>query len=226
VRAGLGGLGVSLIFWLAIGGPAGYGKALGLGQGLGLWLFGGLIVGLTFGLPTGLIIGLLFGLLSGLQAERYVTPPAPGKAVQRSKRNALVSGLPIGLGVGLGIWSVLAATFDPNAGLTVGLAVGLGVGLIAALQRGGGAYLRHHLLRWLLVRTRSIPRDYVAFLDYGTQLIPAPPPGRWLRVCPPPAARALRRSTVALVASACLPRQVARLTGGSELGSAAGGRGA
>jgi hypothetical protein len=131
-------------------------------------------------LPLALIIGVLFGLLSGLQTQSYVTPPAPGKAIYMSKRNALLSGLGVGLGVALSVGLVLfALILGLGGGLInalvfgppIGLVGGLIVGFLTALQRGGGAYLRHHVLRWVLVRTRSIPRDYVAFLDYGTQLI-------------------------------------------------------
>jgi hypothetical protein len=56
-------------------------------------------------------------------------------------------------------------------GLGAGLLGGLVGGLVAGFQRGGGAYLCHHVLRRLLVRNQSIPRHYVAFLDYATRLI-------------------------------------------------------
>lgn len=50
------------------------------------------------------------------------------------------------------------------------LEFGLAFGLIAGLRRGGGAYLRHQMLRRLLVRNRSIPSDYRSFLDYASRL--------------------------------------------------------
>jgi hypothetical protein len=124
----------------------------------------GLLAALVFALPAGLVFGLLNALAGGLEPRVYVTRPAPGKAIQRSKRNALVSGLVycliVALVFALVIWLVVwLATgllggrvtgkifvpadlvaikwFGPiEVKIAVGLLAGLLVGLPAALVMG------------------------------------------------------------------------------------------
>jgi eukaryotic-like serine/threonine-protein kinase len=56
-------------------------------------------------------------------------------------------------------------------GLADGLSIAVIVGIGVSLRRGGGAYLRHAVLRRLLVRAGAAPADYVAFLDHACDLI-------------------------------------------------------
>ena len=143
---------------------------------------------LGFGILGALVTGLVFGPVSGLQPQLNVTPAAPGKGMQTSKRNALVGGLVGGLlgalaGGLLGglIGGPIAelvrghASGQQNVALVLGLDNGLDFalvfGLTAWLRRGGGAVLRHHALRRLLVRNGFAPNNYVAFLDYVSGLI-------------------------------------------------------
>jgi hypothetical protein len=83
----------------------------------------------------------------------------------------VIAGAGIGLAVALGRrWYVRL-----GIGLVVVLAIALGsllalallAGTVGALQRGGGAYLRHRALRRQLVRNGAIPKDYLAFLQFA-----------------------------------------------------------
>jgi len=120
--------------WMVRGGLA-FGLPLGL---LGALIFGlvastalgwqgglvaGVLAGLVFAVPAGLILGLLFGLTSGLEHSDYVTRPAPGRAINRSKRNALLIGLVYCL--------VFAVVFALVIWLVVWLASGVVAGRIS-----------------------------------------------------------------------------------------------
>jgi eukaryotic-like serine/threonine-protein kinase len=151
----------------------------------------GVVSGLVNGAGLGLMIGLTFGLLSGLDKRHGVTATAPGESVDASRRNAIVGGVVGGCVFGLGYevdyvqGTTLTGPFVHHAAHTLGL---LGVywpvawlndvvvaalmgALVAGLQRGGGAYLRHRALLWILVRRGLAPRDYVAFLEYASRLV-------------------------------------------------------
>jgi NACHT domain-containing protein len=149
------------------------------GLGLLVGLVAALLAWAAFGLAFGLGVALVFALIGGLETRGYAAPLAPGMAIQKSKRNALVSGLAVGPGIGLAVGLLSGLVFwvidGPADGLIVGLLTwvvfGLGAALMVGLRRGGEAYLRHQVLRQLLVRNRSIPRDYVAFLEYASRLI-------------------------------------------------------
>ena len=56
-------------------------------------------------------------------------------------------------------------------GLLVGLLYGLFVGLLTGLLFGGGAYLQHYFLRYLLWRSGAIPWHYVHFLEEASERI-------------------------------------------------------
>ena len=49
--------------------------------------------------------------------------------------------------------------------------IGFVFGLIVTLRNGLRTYVQHRLLRWLLVRSGSTPKDYVAFLDFCAERI-------------------------------------------------------
>jgi hypothetical protein len=158
---------------------------------LGASLAAGVASGLVNGALLCLMIGLTFGVLTGLDTRYGVTPPGPGKSVEASGRNAIVAGivggcvfglafeLAYGLGTGLTGASIHHATHAlgllgiywpvawPN---DIVVAVLLGA-IIAGLQRGGGAYLRHQALLWILVRRGLAPRAYIAFLEYASRLV-------------------------------------------------------
>jgi transcriptional regulator with XRE-family HTH domain len=151
----------------------------------------GALSGLVNGTGLGLTIGLTFGLLSGLDTRVGVAGLAPGKSVDASRRNAIVGGVVggavFGLGCGLayGRGTSLTGPLAHQTAHALGLsgvywpvaapndlvvAVLLGA-IIAGLQRGGGAYLRHRALMAILVRGGHGPRNYVAFLEHASRLV-------------------------------------------------------
>jgi hypothetical protein len=143
-------------------------------------VIGGLATGLYFGGIAGLSVGLIASIGGGLETGPLVTPMGPGKGMESSRHSALVSGIGgglsvlmvvalfIGLPIGTGGAGFNAAVTDGTVG---GLLLGLALGLVFGLRRGGGAYLRHLALRWLLAHDGLTPSDYVAFLDHATDLI-------------------------------------------------------
>jgi hypothetical protein len=103
----------------------------------------------------------------------------PNEGIRRSVGNAVMAaGLfgPIG---GLTSWLVCAFAFGLIGGLArwpilaTGFALVFGVifAVEFALFNGGIASLEHYVLRWQLWRSKFIPWDYIAFLDYAAERI-------------------------------------------------------
>jgi len=183
------GLSNGLIDWLIVG------LSLGLGFGLSLWLLLGFFQGVSSetiedqrrvvpnqGIRSSARNGLVFGLISaGIVLLSFV----------------LSSGLVVALGVALssggfdrftmsggsvaelefvirgGVFSELSTGLDPTTLSVLGfvLSFGLSAGLLAGLLYGGLAYLRHSVIRHLLWRAGSIPRNYPRFLDNAAECI-------------------------------------------------------
>ncbi|GAC1475490.1 MAG: hypothetical protein PVS3B1_21110 [Ktedonobacteraceae bacterium] len=171
------GLSAALNFWLSHGfnGPL-------LFRGLYYLL----IFGLSDGLLAGLVYWLLFGLIQGIARETIEDQwrAIPNQGIQRSARNGLVLGLisativwlSVGLiGVPTGLldqWTMRIdlLTYELNWVLSAGI-IGLSAGLLVGLLNGGLACLRHYVLRFLLRRNGSIPRNYPRFLDFAAKRI-------------------------------------------------------
>lgn len=126
-----------------------------------------------------MIVGLSLGLMFGPETPLSETVPAPGRAIEESGHHGLNAGLVSGavaaLVFGVVSGAGVAAEAGAPVGLVIGLADGLSIGVIVgagvALRRGGGAFLRHAVLRRLLVRNGAAPADYVGFLDHASNLI-------------------------------------------------------
>jgi transcriptional regulator with XRE-family HTH domain len=158
-------------------------------------LLGSLLVGTVSGIVNGagfgLLIGLTLGLFTSVSTRPAATDMAPGRSVEASGRTALVAGAigacVFGMGFGLtygvgtnltgplvhqaaralhlsGFYWPVAAPNDILVAVLVG-------GIASGLQRGGGAYLRHRALVWMLALSDCAPRDYAAFLEYAARLI-------------------------------------------------------
>ena len=152
---------------------------VGLGFGLVIGLVGGLVIGLVGGLDFGLSVGLAGGLGGGLLIILYealvtgeiATRSRPNEGTRRSllqwARAALLVGLVFGLVFGLAFALVGGLVF----GLVGGLGFGLGFGLIGGLHKGGGFFIQHWVLRFLLWRKRFAPLRYVRFLDYAAERV-------------------------------------------------------
>ncbi len=150
-----------------------WGLIWGLILGLILWLNEGLILGLIAGLILGLIAGLIRGLIEGCKAD-IQTQIHPNQGILNSGRNNLV---------------LLAVTIPASALLLWGLpplvtqvltlnekALSLvtGAGIVMLFfsiwaYGGGGAYLHHYALRFVLSRSGKIPYLYANFLNYCTE---------------------------------------------------------
>jgi len=128
---------------------------------------------------TRMVVGMSLGLMFGPRTPLVETVPAPGKAIETSRRNGVVAGLVsgtlavvvFGLVDGISVGRSMGATIGLVTGLTDGLCIGVIVGVGVSLRRGTGAYARHALLRRLLVRADVAPRDYVGFLEHAAGLI-------------------------------------------------------
>jgi hypothetical protein len=84
-----------------------------------------------------------------------LTRTIPNEGIRRSLRNALISFL----------------LFELLFGLVFGLVKGLIFGLVGGLINGGSAYLKHHILRFLLWRNDYAPQNYIRFLDYAAERV-------------------------------------------------------
>jgi transcriptional regulator with XRE-family HTH domain len=193
------GLAFGLVLVLALevrpdvlSGPRSAGAAPTTGSSTFLRTFAtGALSGLVNGTALGVTIGLAFGLLTGLDTRVGVTGLAPGQSVDASRRNAIVGGVVGGAVFGLGYALAYGRGTSLTGPLAHQVAHGLGLSgvywpvaapndlvvavllgaMVAGLQRGGGAYLRHRALMTLLVRSGCAPRDYIAFLEYASRLV-------------------------------------------------------
>jgi hypothetical protein len=138
---------------------------------------------LLFRLGARLAVGLSLGLMFGPETPLCETVPAPGQGIEMSRRHGLAAGVVSGslavLVFGVVDGASVARMLGPSVGVTTsvatglvdGLSIGVIVGAGVSLRRGLGAYLRHVLLRGLLARAGSAPRDYVGFLEHASNLI-------------------------------------------------------
>jgi MFS family permease len=141
----------------------------------------GLIFGLAAGLSTGLSFWLLLGLFQGVSRETIEDQYRiiPNQGIRHSARNSLIlglistgiAGLATGLAYGLAYGLIDGLSTGLSYGLSVGLIIGLNAGLLAGLLYGGLACLRHGVIRHLLWRAGSIPRNYPRFLDDAAERI-------------------------------------------------------
>jgi len=128
------------------------------------------------GIPIGVGVSLWFATGAGYAPDDSA-PSAPGRDVDELRRAALVNAI---FGV-LVAGPVIAAA----AGLALHLSVGQAgvatvaiaglfavplVALFAGLRRGGAAYARHRVVRWLLARDGHAAPDLVQFLTYAAGL--------------------------------------------------------
>jgi hypothetical protein len=128
-----------------------------------------LAVRLFFGLTSGMLALVLYLLIGGLTSGLHRGLLAPNEGMRRSRRNAIVGGLPFAIPFGV-LTAVLYGTQFGGAqfGAITGLHTMLPIWVLAGLWAGGRAYLRHLAVRALLWRTGRAPWEYVAFLDDAT----------------------------------------------------------
>ena len=158
---------LSILFWW-LGGFA-FGLLSGgyVRYAAGEPLFPSLIIGISFGLIYGLIGGL-----KGKNTHLKSTPNQPITLPLRYSPFALLffslSCSLSALGTGFALPRTTAEINNPLiiiALALIGLVVG---GLFGWLRFGGSAYLKHTLLRRLLVHSGFLPKDLIPFLDEMT----------------------------------------------------------
>jgi uncharacterized membrane protein len=174
-----------LIFGLGFG--LSYGLSYGLSIGLSYWFLFGLFQGVSqeqiedqdrrvtnqgirrsfqnsviMGILSGGIIGVI-GIFSAWLSEALnaglntgLLEAMGGNGLTQPLSQALSDGLSAGLSIKL------------SAGLSTGLLIGVGGGCFVFLLSGGLSVLRHYLIRLLLWRSQTFPRQAVSFLDDAT----------------------------------------------------------
>lgn len=149
-----------------------------------------LLVYLFLGLFSMLLTWTAFGISGKVLEENMFMKPNEG--IQISVRNSIrygiytmfIVGLTIMLSVGLFQMAYDTSSLRPLPAVTlaklqswlftgtpIGLIIGVSVGLLVGLSIGGLACIRHVILRLLLWRSMSIPRNYPQFLDYAAERI-------------------------------------------------------
>ena len=140
---------------------------------------GGIREGLAYVVGDGLAVGLAYWLfaaflegVSGTTLHEHHRA-VPNQGIRRSVRNGLFMGL-IGACVS-GVFAFLAVVLRDVLsnqpynyvieGLIAALIVGLAGGLIVGLLNGWLAYIRHRVLRVLLLWAGVIPPNYTSFLE-------------------------------------------------------------
>ena len=134
---------------------------------------------LLFRLGARLLVGLSLGLMFGPQTPLLETVPAPGQAIELSRRHGLAAGvasgglamLVFGTVAGAGVGTTLGAPVALGTGAVDGACMGMIVAVGVGMRRGLGAYVRHALLRRLMVVAGAAPPDYVGFLEHASNLI-------------------------------------------------------
>jgi hypothetical protein len=183
----LGGLVIVLVLFISSSPPPGYVVSMMLRGLLGL------VLGIT------VVYWVLFGLVRGVTGEQLDEQRrvVPNYGIHRSARNGLLFGF-VGGGIfllicRLGVILFLVLFFGLASVLQIGpsqlrpalllqntgprfflfpaLVFSFASCLISGLLTGWLACIRHYILRWLLWRNGSIPRNYSGFLDYAAERI-------------------------------------------------------
>jgi transcriptional regulator with XRE-family HTH domain len=148
--------GYTLTFWLLL---------------LAVQAFVGPASGAYFGLLIGLIFWITFALGHGLAPDRTQPPPAPARALSASLRAATPPAVTIAFLVALAI-GVIAHFTSADFAQTLRLNLAAPTVLAGALTfwlTGGGAWLAHHVARWVAARAGLLPYDLLGFLAYADE---------------------------------------------------------
>jgi hypothetical protein len=124
-----------------------------------------LLVDLHSALPMAMLVGLVTILLGEPRTMRVESEISPNQGIRYSTRNGLIYGtLGMVVFIPLGILGLRAIDM-----LSAGLLVGSLGGLMWGLMAGGGASIKHFVLRVMLYYSGHIPWNYALFLDSCTQ---------------------------------------------------------
>lgn len=134
----------------------------------------GLISSLTQGIGAGLVIGLsivvIFGMMiaimTGLDSRDLMLRSSFNQGVWRSARNALVAMGPGSL-LTAGLW-LASESYDAFRFCAM---ISLMLTLHVGVMYGGGAFVQHFILRFILCCAGATPWRYKQFLDHATERI-------------------------------------------------------
>jgi hypothetical protein len=125
-----------------------------------------LALGLSLGLILGLFFGLAIGLIGGWTDTVKVGKVYPNQGIKLSGKNSLTAFVAAWL-----IFGLIFGLAQLPGGLGGVLINGLFFGLIAGLNRGGSAVIKHYALRLTLWLNGYTPFKFVNFLDHCARLI-------------------------------------------------------
>jgi tetratricopeptide (TPR) repeat protein/DNA polymerase III delta prime subunit len=114
---------------------------------------------------------LLFVLYSGVQSKSLPEHArvAPDQRIWQSARKGLYFCLAVGSCAFTVTWLIISSIAGPAMGWTCGLVAGVLSGIATGWASDWDACVRHLVLRVLLRRTGSLPRNYARFLDYAEE---------------------------------------------------------
>jgi hypothetical protein len=123
--------------------------------------------GTVFGIATALLALMLFIAIGGFTGALREDVGSPNDGMRRTRRTAMLGGLPIAMPFGLLTAVLYGTAASPTIGLVSGLHTTIAFWIMAGLWAGGRDYLRHLSIRTLLWRARLAPWRYARFLDYA-----------------------------------------------------------
>jgi DNA polymerase III delta prime subunit len=162
------------------------GALLGTGFGVVIPAWG-VVACQIAGVLTGIVGRLALALATSRDIARLTFRTRPTEGIRASWRNGVQYGVTVGCLTGGMLGLAAAGTsgyqgwtmYGPAGGYLSAIITGIGVfvitgfsfGLTALLESGGGAVLKHYLLRYLLGRAGLLPWDAVGFLDTACDLL-------------------------------------------------------
>jgi hypothetical protein len=133
--------------------------------------------GLSNGASNGVFFGLMFGMVGGVIVAFTDRPKmdkaSPNQGINLSIKNSLIVFLVTWLSVGL-TGAFIGWVMDSGQLSKAPFywpIVGLTIGLIAGLNRGGSAVIKHYVLRLSLWWGGCMPLNLIGFLDQSARLI-------------------------------------------------------
>ncbi|MBW4518042.1 MAG: hypothetical protein KME11_22810 [Timaviella obliquedivisa GSE-PSE-MK23-08B] len=146
---------------------------LGLNLAIALGLVFGVVYGIgyevTYGWVMSLGVGLMVAIAGGFTSSEIETKIMPNQGIRHSLWGALWMSLAIGIPFGLANGIGYGATMGWSSGVGKGLGSAIESGTACWLICGGLACIQHLAIRYLLYRSKVMPWNYAAFLDYAAE---------------------------------------------------------
>ncbi len=124
--------------------------------------------GVAYGVASGLTLGLLL-LVRNTTGQEIEARMTPNQGIRRSALNALLVGASVGLASATFVELLVHLLNGTAFQLVFGPLFGLAIGTFMVLFFGGGACLKHYLMRLYLYRSGVMPWRYVRFLNFAAE---------------------------------------------------------